>query len=373
MELMIPTRRQIEERLRPAFPPEQCGPLVDVLDLLRQIEIARAADTQDLKRGLAGLTQEVKALAAAQWRTDERLASLEKRVGKHFAELAAAQRRTDERLGELAAAQRRTDERVASLETRMDKRFAELAAAQRRTDERLGELAAAQQRTDERLGELAAAQQRTDERVGELAAAQRRTDERLGELAAAQRRTDERLGELAAAQQRTDERLGELAAAQRRTDESVVRLSQAVEKLSQGMDDLRQVVGSMINRFGFDLEEFVAALLPPWLERNYGVTDLSLERRHFRLEDGTTEEVDLVGIGRRDERPITVLAECRTSVGGGGVRQLATKLGAVAATIRDMPVARVIVAMNIHPSAEQAAAEAGIWLVPYSRINRERG
>ena len=331
MELMIPTRRQIEERLRPAFPPEQCGPLVDVLDLLRQIEIARAADTQDLKRGLAGLTQEVKALAAAQWRTDERLASLEKRVGKHFAELAAAQRRTDERLGELAAAQRRTDERVASLETRMDKRFAELAAAQRRTDERLGELAAAQQRTDERLGELAAAQQRTDER------------------------------------------LGELAAAQRRTDESVVRLSQAVERLSQGMDDLRQVVGSMINRFGFDLEEFVAALLPPWLERNYGVTDLSLERRHFRLEDGTTEEVDLVGIGRRDERPITVLAECRTSVGGGGVRQLATKLGAVAATIRDMPVARVIVAMNIHPSAEQAAAEAGIWLVPYSRINRERG
>ncbi len=334
MAVVILTRRQMEEYLRDAFPPEQLGPLVDVLDILRAIEIERAADTKDLKRGLAELTREVKALATAQQRTDERLG-----------EMVTAQQRTDESLGELVA-------------------------AQQRTDESLGELVAAQQRTEERLGELAAAQQRTDERVTSL---EERMDKRFAELTAAQQRTDERVGELVAAQRHTDERVGELAAAQRHTDESVMRLSQAVEKLSQGMDDLRQAVGSLHNRFGFDLEEFVAALLPPWLERNYGVADLTLERRYFRLGDGTTEEIDLTGVGRRDRQPITVLVECRTTIGGGGVRRLATKLDDVAATIRDMPVARAIVAMNIHPSAEEAAAESGIWLIPYSRINRERG
>jgi len=285
MTVRVLTRRQMEEKLGQVFAPEQTVHLVDVLDIFREMEIERAADTRELKQGLSALTREVTKLAAAQQRTDERLA--------------------------------------------------------------------------------------------ELAAAQQRTDERLAELAAAQQRTDERLAELAAAQQRTDERLAELAAAQQRTDESVAQLSRAVESLARtverGLTSLREEVGALANRFGFSLEEFVAALLPPWLERNYGIADLTLERRYFDLGDGVKEEVDLVGTGRRDGQPLTALVECSTTIGGGGVRQLAAKLDRVAATIRQGEVARIIVAMNVHPTAEEAAAETGIWIVPYSRINRERG
>jgi hypothetical protein len=50
-----------------------------------------------------------------------------------------------------------------------------------------------------------------------------------------------------------------LAAAQRRTDETVAELACVVQV---GFTNLRQEVGSLANCFGFDLEEFVAALLP---------------------------------------------------------------------------------------------------------------
>ncbi len=83
-------------------------------------------------------------------------------------------------------------------------------------------------------------------------------------------------------------------------------------------------------------------------------------------------EVDLVGTGIRDGRPVTILAEARTTLGGGETRRLSDKLAAVAATI-DGDVEPILVAMNVHPTAEEAAAETGISIIPYTRINRDRG
>ncbi|NOZ05156.1 MAG: hypothetical protein GXP41_02220, partial [Chloroflexi bacterium] len=109
------TRRQMEERFGGAFEPGQVRVLAEVFDRIREAEIERAADTRDLKRGLA----------------------------------------------ELAQAQRHTDETVARLSDSIDR----LVVAQQRTDERLDKLVTAQQRTDERLDKLVTAQQRTDERL----------------------------------------------------------------------------------------------------------------------------------------------------------------------------------------------------------------
>jgi uncharacterized phage infection (PIP) family protein YhgE len=300
---MFPTRLEMEEKFAKVFSPEQTDSLVDVIDTIRQAELRREADTQELKRGLTELTGEVKKLTAAQERTDERL-------GKF----------------------------------------------QQRTDERFVELAAAQQRTDERLGKF---QQRTDERFAELAAAQQRTDERLGKF-----------------QQRADERFAELATAQQHTDETVADLSRAVQTLAEtvnkGLTDLRREVGSLANTFGFDLEEFVAALLPPYLEKHAGITRLTLERRYFEINGGQPEEVDLVGQGQREGQPVLVLAECRTTIGGGEMRRVAQKLDSVVAAITDSEVVKIVVAMNLHPTGEKAATETGIWAIPYSRINRER-
>jgi multidrug efflux pump subunit AcrA (membrane-fusion protein) len=85
-----------------------------------------------------------------------------------------------------------------------------LAAAQQRTEQRLEELAAAQQRTEQRLEELAAAQQRTEQRLEELAAAQQRTEQRLEELAAAQQRTEQKIGVLIEEMKYAKDDLGKL-------------------------------------------------------------------------------------------------------------------------------------------------------------------
>jgi prefoldin subunit 5 len=262
-------------------------------------------------------------------------------LDQRVAELAEAQRRTEERVAELAEAQQRTDQRVA-----------ELAEAQRRTEERVAELAEAQRRTEEQLGIL-------DQRVAELAEAQQRTDQRVAELAEAQRRTEERLDVL-------DQRVTELAEAQQRTDESLARLSQVVEI---GFRELGQAVGNLANRFGFDLEEFVAALLPPYLEKHLGISRLGLERRYFELSNGQIEEVDLAGRGQQAGKPVMVLVECRTTIRGSEAQKVVNKLQAIRATLKG-EVEMVIVAMNIHPTAKAVGEAGGVRMVPYSRINR---
>jgi hypothetical protein len=353
----------MQEKLGRAFPPEQAEVLVDIFDEIRHIELRHAADTQDLKQGLRELTQEVKNLVAAQQHTDERLTKFEARTEQRF-------QRTDERIAkfEERTEQRfqRTDEHIAKFEERTEQRF-------QRTDERIAKFEERTerrfQRTDKQLAELTAAQQRTDERIAGLTAAQQRTDERIAGLTAAQQRTDERMAEMVAAQQRADERLAELATAQQRTEESIAELSR---EMRTGFRELRQAIGGLANRFGFDLEEFVAALLPPYIERHAEVTGLMLERRYFELPDGRREEVDLVGSGQQKGEPVMVLAECRTTIGGGEMRRLADKLTRVAETIPEN-VLKIVVTMNLHPTGEEAARETGIWAIPYSRINRERG
>ncbi len=276
MTLLL-TRARMRERLGQAFPPEQADALVDILDEIRQIEVRHAADTQDLKQGLRELTAEVRNLAHAQQRTDERLAKFEERTEQRF-------QRSDARMTKF-------EERLIKFEERTEQRF-----------------------------------------------------------------------------QHTDERLAELAAAQQRTDESLAELSRIVQV---GFTDLREAVGALANRFGFDLEEFVAALLPPYIEKHAGITSLMLARRYFEMTDGQHEEVDLVGRGRQEGQPVTVLAECRTTIGGGEMRRLAAKLERVAATLSGN-VLKIVVAMNLHPTGKEAAQETGIWAIPYSRINRER-
>jgi uncharacterized phage infection (PIP) family protein YhgE len=264
----FPTRLEMEKKFKKVFTSEQTASLVDTIDIVRQAEVERAADTRDLKRGLTELTQEVKNLAAAQQRTDERLAKF-------------------------------------------------------------------------------------------------------------QQRTDERFAEMAAAQQSTDEQLKQLTAAQQSTDETLTQLSHTVQTLTEtmqvGFAQLHQAIGGLGNTLGFNLEEFVAALLPPYIEKHGDITGLTLERRYFEVGNGQPAEIDLVSSGQRKGQPVLILAECRTSIGGGEMRRIARKLDAVAATVTEAEVIKIVVAMNLHPTGEEDAQETGIWAIPYSRINRERG
>ncbi len=168
---------------------------------LRALVLTR--ELLDLPKSLQELAVQMKELAAAQQRTDQRMEEL----AAQMKDLAAAQQRTDQRLEELAA--------------------------------QIKELAAAQQRTDQRLEELAA-------QVKELAIAQRRTDERVDKLAAALQELSIAVQELAAAQKRTDERVDQLAEAIRRTDERVEVLSQRVDRLETQVGRLSNIIGSTL-------------------------------------------------------------------------------------------------------------------------------
>jgi len=205
---------------------------------------------------------------------------------------------------------------------------------------------------------LIATQQRNEERIEK---SNRRTDQSFAEM-------NQAIQNLTAAQQRTDERLEKLS---QRTDERIDKLSRT---LDNGLTNLRQAVGSLANRFGFDLENFVAALLPPYLERHYGISGPSPLRRHyFKMEDDQQEEVDLVGEGQIEGRSVTLLVECRATVGGSEIRRLAQKLDTIAAAaLAGQETIKIVVAMNLHPTGQEAAVETGIWAIPYGDIDRDR-
>jgi multidrug efflux pump subunit AcrA (membrane-fusion protein) len=159
--------------------------VTDFADLLRLLEQhpewKSALRTALLGEGFLELPELVRRLAASQQRAQEELAALAAEVRA----LAEAQRRTDERIAELVQAQRQSDERL----TRLEQAVAQLAEAQRQTEQRIAQLAQAQQHTEERLTRL-------EQVVADLAEAQRRSEDRLRRLEEAQQVTNLRLGRL---------------------------------------------------------------------------------------------------------------------------------------------------------------------------------
>ena len=194
---------------------------------------------------------------------------------------------------------------------------------------------------------------RLTEIVGQLGESQQN-------LAQAQQRTEQRVEQLAQAQQRTEQRL----------DQLTVRMEAGFTKLTRGLDELRVQVGAMVNAFGFSLEDFVGDLLPAYLEIHNQITGLTMARRYFPVNGGLPEEIDLFGVGERNGEPLTVVAEVTVSAGGGKVRQFASKLPLIADQLEHPNLQPVLVAMNVHPTAREAAEQAGILIIPYRDVER---
>ena len=119
--------------------------------------------------------------------------------------------------------------------------------------------------------------------------------------------------------------------------------------------------GGVVWRCSRDKRWNTSQLFPP--QQATGLTELLNNFREL--------EVQRAADTRELKQGLTALVECHVTL-GGEVRRLAEKLEVVTATLGSREMLKVIVAMNIHPTAEQAAQETGVLLVPYSRINRER-
>ena len=225
----------VKRRLGGAFTQEQADTLTGVLSELH-VGLATSVDMQDLKDA-------VKALAAAQARSEERLEGVEERMD-----------RVEATLDRLAAAQARSEERLEGVEERMDRVEAtldRLAAAQARSEERLD-------RVEATLDRLAAAQARSEERLD-------RVEATLDRLAAAQARSEERLD-------RVEATLDRLAAAQARTEE-------ALRKLTEAHDETRKQLGGLSHTVGYILENEAYRALPALLAADHG---LEVEDRLIR-------------------------------------------------------------------------------------------
>ena len=140
--------------------------------------------------------------------------------------------------------------------------------------------------------------------VKELAEAQKRTEQRVEELAEAQKRTEQRVEELVEAQKRTEQKVEELVEAQKRTE-------QEVRKLTISLKDTRTMVGGLSDTVGYGLEDRAMKSLPTVLKSKYGINVLSPLVRKYVSCNGTQDEINIYGTGKKDEIEICILGEAK--------------------------------------------------------------
>jgi len=199
-----------------------------------------------------------------------------------------------------------------------------------------------------KIDKMAEIQSETLRILEELAKAQKRTEERLNMLA-------QRVDELAEAQRRTEERLNMLAEAQKKTEESLSRLSNMVRELAIQ-------VGRLSDTIGFGLEDIARVMIPGWLERHLGIYVEKLVPRFFTI-DGAEIQVNLFGVGKRDEKEVIVIGETKSRIYAREVEKFARTLELLKKFFKDKEILGVIFGYLIHPSAEEKAKKYGIKLI----------
>jgi hypothetical protein len=118
---------------------------------------------------------------------------------------------------------------------------------------------------------------------------------------------------------------------------------------------------------GYGLEDVAQLLLPPYLEKHYGISlegapAEELQRRFFPMEDELPVEIDLFGEGQRDGQDVVVLGEAKSRIGGGVVKDFVDVLERVEPLVGG-DVWRVMFGYYIHPSAREVAEEYDVILM----------
>jgi len=283
-------------------------------------------------RMLEGLQPELREVFLAFWEEIERQRTVTR---EEFNELKEIVRDISENLKGLAQAQRRTEERLNELSERVN----QLAEAQRKTEERLNQLAV-------RVDQLAEAQRRTEERLNELTERMNQLTVRVDQLAEAQRRTEERLNELT-------ERVNQLAEAQRRTEKEI-------EKLAKGLESLRKEVGGLAHTVGYRLEDEAIKSLPELLKRDAGVEVVGrLKRDYIEIAPGKYIEVNIWGTGRINGEEYVIVGEARSQLKKGDVDEFIKKANAIKRYIPKEQI-KILVTYQTSPIVRKYAEEKGI-------------
>ena len=174
------------------------------------------------------------------------------------------------------------------------------------------------------------------------------------ELAEAQKRTEARVEELAEAQKRTEARVEELAEAQKGTEKALALLTGEHHKM-------RQELGGLSATVGYRLEDEAFKGLPALLKRDLGLElDAPLRRRFMPDKQGRLVEVNIIGSGTRDGKPVTVLGEAKSQLSKRMVNEfLRKRLARFQGVFQEiLPV--LVTYMISEPDAEEYARQKGV-------------
>ncbi|MEQ9715826.1 MAG: chordopoxvirus fusion protein [Candidatus Asgardarchaeum sp.] len=294
-------------------------------DKVKDIKVTRE-EFDKLSKYVKSLAKNIVELTKIQRRSEERLTRLE-----------AAIERLEKTVAELAEAQKRSEERL----TRLEKTVAELAEAQKRSEERLTRL-------EKTVAELAEAQKRSEERLTRL-------EKTVAELAEAQKRSEERLTRL-------EKTVAELAEAQKRSEERLTRLEMVVEQLANSVSNLSREVGSLSATIGFGLEDIARVVVPGWLYRHENIDIDDLSREFFEI-DGTMYEINLYGVGKKGEKEIVIIGECKTKIYRSTVRKFVKMLKDLKVLFEGKEILPLMFGFIIYPDAREEAQKYGIRLI----------
>jgi hypothetical protein len=190
--------------------------------------------------------------------------------------------------------------------------------------------------------------------VERLAEAQARTEERVTRL-------EEAVARLAETQARTEERVTRLEEAVTRLAEAQARTEERVAKVEVSLRELAQQVGKLSDTIGLGLEDIARVVLPGWLSRHEGIEVDELTRTFLEV-DGEVVEINLYGVGVRDEEKVVILGEARSRIYEHDVKEF-DGMAEKARKVIPHRVYKLLFSYWIHPAAQREAAGRGLTLI----------
>ncbi len=153
-------------------------------------------------------------------------------------------------------------------------------------------------------------------------------------------------------------KVGELAHAQKRTEEEIRTLTKTVK-------NIHKELGGLSHTVGYHLEDRAIKTLPILLKRDFGIeVEERLVRRFFIYEEDKEDEVDIYGIGFKDDKEATIIGESKTQLSKDDIDDLLKIARRVTDYTERKGIENILIAVSyaIKPEVEEYAKSKGIKL-----------
>jgi len=138
-------------------------------------------------------------------------------------------------------------------------------------------------------------------------------------------------------------------------------LAEAQRKTEVQVQNLARSVGTLSDNVGFGLEDIARVVLPGYLERHLGILVKEFSRKFFSV-NGDEVEINLYAAGKKEDKRITVLGECKSRIYRREVRSFVRQADKVRGLLKGDTLL-VMFGYWIHPSASMFAKEKDVHLI----------